>query len=189
VPQLGSRFSEALAYAAEVHRGQVRKGTAVPYLAHLLGVAAMVLEAGGDEDEAIAALLHDTVEDQGGAARLADVRDRFGDHVAAVVAACSDTDQQPKPPWRERKEAFLEHLQKAPPDVLRVSLADKLYNARALVADLRAQGDRTWPRFNAGKLDQLWYYRTLAELFRARLPGAMADQLGENVAEMERLSS
>jgi (p)ppGpp synthase/HD superfamily hydrolase len=189
VPALGSRFSEALTYAARVHSGQFRKGTEVPYMAHLLGVTAMVLEAGGDEEEAIAALLHDAVEDQGGADRLADVRTRFGEHVAAIVAACSDTDQVPKPPWRERKEAYLVHLREAPPEVLRVSLADKLYNARAIVADLHALGDSLWPRFTAGKQDLLWYYRGLAAVFRDRLPGAMTDQLAGSVAEMERLSS
>jgi len=185
---LGSRFDEALALATRLHATQLRKGTSIPYVAHLLSVAALVLEAGGDEDQAIAALLHDAVEDQGGAATLAEIRRRFGDRVAAIVDGCSDTDQVPKPPWRRRKEVYLEHLAEAGPDVLLVSLADKIHNARAVLADLRVLGDGLWPRFSGGKDGELWYYRRLADTFAARRPGALADELGRTVAEIERLA-
>src|SRR5436309_13050206 len=146
---LGERFADALAYAADVHRDQVRKSTAIPYVAHLLAVAARVLEDGGREGEAIAALLHDAPEDQGGEARLADIRDRFGDRVADIVEACSDTFESPKPPWRGRKEAYLAHLRDPATaiDVLRVSAADKLNNATAILRDLRQLGPRVWERF------------------------------------------
>jgi (p)ppGpp synthase/HD superfamily hydrolase len=144
-PRLGELFAKALTYAFEAHRTQIRKGTGTPYIAHLLGVAALVIEDGGDEEQAVAALLHDAVEDQGGRARLEDIRANFGLAVAAIVEACSDSDVVgPKPPWRERKEKYLEHLETAPPAVLRVSAADKLYNARAIVADYRALGEGLW---------------------------------------------
>lgn len=128
----GERFERALVYAARAHRGQLRKGSQVPYISHLLAVSALVIEDGGDEDEAIAALLHDVVEDQGGASRLADVKREFGGRIAAIVSACSDTDETPKPPWRERKERYLEHLETADSSVVGVSLADKVHNAQSL---------------------------------------------------------
>src|SRR3954453_20932533 len=139
---LTDRFDRALLYATHVHGGQVRKGTTTPYVAHLLAVAATVLEYGGDEDLAIAALLHDSVEDQGGKARLEDIRNRFGDQVAHVVAACSDSladtgKGERKPAWQERKEAYIAHLDSADDAILRVSLADKVHNARAILRDLR----------------------------------------------------
>lgn len=179
---LGSRFDEAVAYASIVHGDQVRKGSGVQYLAHLLGVAALVLEDGGDEDEAIAALLHDVVEDQGGEVVLEEVRTQFGDQVAEIVLACSDATMAPKPPWRARKEAYLAHLKTASPSTLRVSLADKLYNARAILRDLRTVGDAVWQRFNTGREEQLWYYGALAETFAELRPGQMAAELGETVA-------
>lgn len=166
----------------------MRKGTTIPYVSHLLGVAALVLEAGGDEDQAIAALLHDAVEDQGGAATQAEIQRRFGDRVAAIVAACSDTDRHPKPPWRERKEAYLRHLAHAPREALLVSLADKVHNSRSLLADLRDDGDRTWSRFSGGKEGELWYYRRLADTFGAIAPGRLAAELERTVREIERLS-
>ena len=186
---LGPRFDEALLLATKLHAGQVRKGGDIPYIAHLLAVAALVLESGGDEDEAIAALLHDSVEDQGGAPTLAEVRRLFGDRVAAVVEGCSDTDQVPKPPWRSRKETYLAHLQTATPEVLRVSLADKLHNARAVMSDLGLHGDGLWSRFNAGKSEQLWYYRGLADAFLKVRPGQMADELDRVVTAIEKLAS
>lgn len=149
---LGPRFREALTYASELHECQPRKGTEIPYLAHLLSVAALVLEDGGDEDEAIAALLHDAVEDQGGKPTLDAIRSRFGERVAHIVEACSDTDTWPKPPWRERKERYIEYLEAACPGVLRVSLADKLHNARAIVLDYRQMGDPLWSKFNAPRV-------------------------------------
>ena len=155
---IGPRLDDAFVLARELHAGQRRKGTDIPYLGHLMAVAALVIEDGGDEDEAIAALLHDAVEDQGGPPTLVLIRGRFGTRVAAIVAACSDTDETPKPPWRARKEAYLAHLRDPdlPEGTLRVSLADKLHNARAILADLRA-GHDVFARFNAPRQDQAWY--------------------------------
>src|SRR5262249_41201230 len=138
---LSSRFREALVFAAELHRDQVRKGTTVPYVAHLLGVAGIVLEHGADEDEAIAALLHDAVEDQGGPPTREAIRRRFGERVAAIVDGCTDADKTPPPPWRARKEACVAHVRHASPSVLLVSAADKLHNSRAILNDYRLDGE------------------------------------------------
>jgi hypothetical protein len=176
----GGRFLTAIAEATRLHAGQVRKGTEIPYIAHLLSVAALVIEDGGSENEAIAALLHDAVEDAGRAKTLEAIHKQFGDEVAMIVEACSDTDVTPKPPWRERKVAYLDHLRdpETPESVLRVSLADKLHNARAILSDYRRLGDDLWSRFNTKSGDdQLWYYRSLAEIFESRIPGALADEL------------
>ena len=188
---LSERFDKAVALARTLHGGQVRKGTAIPYLAHLLAVAALVLEDGGDEDEAIAALLHDAVEDQGGARRLDQIRQLFGHRVADIVDGCTDAEVEPKPPWRQRKERYLEHLRQTDRyDVLRVSLADKLHNARAIVSDLREQGPELWRRFTTGSAkDQLWYYGELVRAFEARRPGRMTEELRLTVEEMERLAA
>jgi len=149
-PRLGDRFTDALAYATGLHARQRRKGTDVPYIAHLLGVAAIVLEDGGDEDEAIAALLHDAVEDQGGQPTLAAIRARFGARVAEIVLGCTDADTVPKPPWRWRKEQYIAHVRHASASVRRVSLADKLHNARAILHDQRQIGDAVFARFAGG---------------------------------------
>jgi (p)ppGpp synthase/HD superfamily hydrolase len=188
-PRLGERFDDALVFAAQKHRTQVRKGSEVPYVGHLLGVCSLVIEDGGSEDEAIAALLHDVVEDQGGDTVLEEVRERFGDEVAGIVLACSDTTVVPKPPWRERKAAYVAHLYTAPPEVLRVSLADKLYNARAILRDLRTHGDDVWARFSAGRDEQLWYYGALAEAFVERRPGPMATELVETVVAIRAVTA
>jgi (p)ppGpp synthase/HD superfamily hydrolase len=184
-PFLTNRFTLAFDYATVVHAGQVRKGTNIPYVSHLLAVASLVLENGGDEDAAIAALLHDAAEDQGGEPRLADIRVRFGERVADIVRQCSDSlaeDANAKAPWRERKRGYLEHLRKyADEGGLLVSCADKLHNARAMLRDYRAVGDRLWKRFTAtgGKsaAEVLGYYHALAEVFRSRLRGSLADEL------------
>jgi GTP pyrophosphokinase len=186
-PVLTARFEQALVYASRLHATQLRKGSATPYVAHLLAVAALVLEHGADEDQTIAALLHDAVEDQGGQKTLAAIRRRFGPVVAGLVLACSDTDVTPKPPWRPRKEAYLEHLRTAPAAVRLISAADKVHNARSTVADLRAQGPRVWKRFHAGPDEQLWYYRSLVAIFRRRGPKRLAQELARVVAEMEAL--
>src|SRR5262245_5757106 len=161
---LTDRFDRALLYATHVHGGQVRKGSSTPYVAHLLAVAATVLEYGGDEDLAIAALLHDSVEDQGGEARLEDVRNRFGERVARIVEACSDSlantaKGERKAHWQERKEAYIAHLRTADEDILRVSLADKVHNARAILRDLRKPqvGKTVWARFSVSKKQTQWY--------------------------------
>ena len=185
IPVLGERFAEALQFAAATHRRQTRKGSGIPYLGHLLGVCSLVIEDGGSEDEAIAALLHDAVEDQGGQPMLDEIRGRFDEHVATIVRACSDTLETPKPPWAARKEAYLEHLEHQPETVLRVSLADKLFNARAILRDYLVVGDALWTRFSSGQDGQLWYYRQLADRFARLLPGVMAGELNEAVDALE----
>jgi GTP pyrophosphokinase len=182
---LSPRFEQALQYAAVVHAGQVRKGTRVPYLAHLLAVTAVVLEHGGDETEAVAALLHDAVEDAGGAGRLADIRGRFGTAVAEIVEGCSDTDTQPKPPWPERKAHYIAHLAGASRSVHLVSAADKLHNLRSLLADHRNLGPAAWDRFNGKKHGTLWYYRTLLGTYRD-VPPALLAELRRTYEELER---
>lgn len=187
-----TRFDDAFAYARAIHEDQVRKGTQIPYLAHLLSVAALVIEHGAtDENLVIGALLHDAAEDCGGRPRLDDIRGRFGDAVASVVEGCTDTLEDPKPPWRPRKEAYIEHLRQAiagrEPFVL-VSLADKLHNARSILADLRELGPVMFERFTAGREEQLWYYRSLVDAFRY-YPGRMAGELERVVAEIEVVAS
>ena len=183
---LTERFQEALGYATALHRNQRRKGTDIAYVAHLLGVASIALEIGADEDQAIAALLHDAVEDQGGAPILADIRSRFGERVAAIVADCTDTDIEPKPPWRARKEAYIASLTHKAQDSLLVSLADKTHNARAILDDLAVHGPGLWDRFNGGRDGSLWYYAELAKAFSQAFPGPAADRLAHVVAEMHR---
>lgn len=192
-PKLTDRFERALAYTLHVHGGQRRKGTTVPYAAHLMAVAATVLEYGGDEDLAIAALLHDSAEDQGGEQRLRDVRDRFGDRVAKVVEACSDSlantaKGETKAPWRDRKERYIAHLAEADTDVLWVSLADKVHNARSILRDLRKPeiGSGIWGRFSQPRENTLWYYRELSNAFRKHLPGQLADELSEITSALEQ---
>jgi (p)ppGpp synthase/HD superfamily hydrolase len=186
---LGECFQRALVFACELHRDQVRKGSkGIPYIAHLLGVASIVIEDGGDEDEAIAALLHDGPEDRGGRATLERIRHEFGDRVADIVEGCSDTLEDPKPPWRERKEAYLVHLEEAPDEVLRVSLADKVHNARAILSDYREVGEELWSRFNGTREESLWYYRSLVEIFARRCSGPLAEELETTVNEIEALA-
>jgi (p)ppGpp synthase/HD superfamily hydrolase len=158
-----SRLVLALAFAMSYHGDQVREGTKIPYLSHLLGVCALVLEDGGDEDQAVAALLHDVVEDT--PASVQDVRATFGNRVAAMVAGCTDSTEEPRRPWRERKERYLRHLSEASPDVLRVSVADKLYNARTILVDRRGVGDAIYDRFTGGKDGVHWYYRQLVDAY------------------------
>ena len=185
---LSPRFSEALSYACEIHQGQIRKGTAIPYIAHLLGVTGIALEYGADEDQAIAALLHDAAEDAGGEPRLQDIRRRFGQRVADYVRACTDTVESPKPPWRERKEAYIAHIASADPAALLISAADKLHNARNILKDFRATGDAVWSRFNGGKDGTLWYYRALVVAFRKVIPSDLVEELDRVVSEIERLA-
>lgn len=167
VPVLSERFHDALAYAARLHAHQTRKATDIPYVSHLLAVAGIAIEHGADEDEAIAALLHDAVEDQGGEPTQVEIERRYGKKVADIVIGCSDTDETPKPPWRERKEEYIKHLLTATPSVRLVSASDKLHNARAILADYRTHGEELWGRFNAGGRGQvLWYYRSLVNAFR-----------------------
>jgi (p)ppGpp synthase/HD superfamily hydrolase len=183
------RFGEALAYAAALHAQQRRKSSDVPYVAHLLSVAAIVLEHGGTEDEAIAALLHDAVEDQGGAQRLAEIRARYGNPVAEIVAGCTDTDQTPKPPWRERKEQYLAHLAHASRSVQLVTAADKLHNVRSLAEDYRTCGEDLWQRFNGGRAGTLWYYRAVSDRLDKLEGTTLHNQLTRAIEELERLAS
>ena len=158
--RLGARFLRAFVFAAEKHKGQTRKASSIPYIAHLMGVASLVLEAGGDEDLAIAALLHDVVEDCGGVPMLKEVRRRFGARVAKVVDGCTDAYTDPKPPWRERKEKYIARLRNEDQETRLVSAADKLNNVRSILSDYRAVGESIWSRFNGGREGTLWYYRT-----------------------------
>lgn len=175
---LTPRLAEALALAIELHGNQPRKGTGIPYVSHLLGVCSLVLEHGGDEDEAVAALLHDAAEDQGGERTLGHIRQAFGEAVADTVEGCSDTLVEPKPPWRERKQRYIEHVRGAPEPVLRVSAADKLHNVRAMLSDYHVVGEALWERFNAGPEEIDWYHRGLVDAFReAGAPGALVDEL------------
>ena len=192
-PALTSRFLAAVALASEVHGRQRRKGTDIPYMAHLLVVTGLVLEDGGDEDEAIAAMLHDAVEDGGGRPMLERITREFGPRVAEIVEACSDQIDVPaaQAPWRVRKVPYLAHLAEVTDQgVLRVSLADKVHNARSLVRDHREEGPALWERFPTRTVeDQLWYYRALLELFESRCPGPLSKDLREGVEELAELAA
>jgi len=186
--RFGPRFEEALQWATQLHAGQSRKGTRIPYISHLLSVAALVIEDGGDEDEAIAALLHDAVEDQGGLQTREEIRRRFGDRVVGIVDGCTDAFTSPKPPWRERKEKHIENVRCATPEVLRVSVADKLHNARSILDDLRRNGDTIWSRFRGGKDGTLWYYRTMTRALEQGGSSRLLQELRRVVSELERLA-
>lgn len=186
--QLTERFEDALVYATQLHASQRRKRTYVPYVAHLLAVTALVLEDGGDEDQSIAALLHDAVEDQGGLKTLEAIRKRYGERVAAIVDACTDAYVTPKPPWRQRKEEYLAKLRLADEAARRVSLADKVHNARATLRDLIREGDAVWTRFNGGKDGTLWYFHQLIDTFSQFGQAYLLDVLRQTVNEIERLS-
>jgi len=166
---LGPRFASALGYAATLHATQLRKGTKTPYISHLLAVAALAIEYGANEDEAIAALLHDSIEDQGGAEVRRRITALFGQAVADIVEGCTDTDVMPKPPWRERKERYISHVSQTSPSVRLVSMCDKLHNARSLIMDLRGKRADLWSRFSAGRDETCWYYRQLVNVFRDTL--------------------
>jgi (p)ppGpp synthase/HD superfamily hydrolase len=188
--RLSERFDRAVLYAIHVHGGQVRKGTTIPYVAHLFGVAALVLEDGGQEDEAIAALLHDAMEDQGGRPRLDDIRGRFGEAVAGIVEACTDAETIPKPEWRERKRKYLHHLREVTdPAVLRVATADKVHNARAILADVRRDGVGILEKFNGKASGTLWYYACLVDVLGARKQGGLTEELGRVVRELRELAA
>jgi (p)ppGpp synthase/HD superfamily hydrolase len=187
--KLGPRFHRAFQFAAEKHSGQTRKASSIPYIAHLMGVASLVLEAGGDEDLAIAALLHDVVEDCGGHPMLEEVRHRFGDRVARIVDGCTDAYEIPKPPWRERKENYIRRLKTERADTRLVSVADKLNNVRSILSDYRAVGESVWSRFNGGRDGTLWYYRTLRDEFLRRRRNRLTLDFDLAVRELERLSA
>ncbi|HVN07907.1 MAG TPA: HD domain-containing protein [Patescibacteria group bacterium] len=183
--RLSSKFDEAFLYAHEAHRDQKRKKTNRPYISHLMGVASLVLQYGGDEDQAIAALLHDVVEDCGGAPRLAEIREKFGERVARIVDGCTDSDEIPKPPWLERKQKYVERVGGEPEEVLLVSAADKLYNMREILMDLREHGPGVWERFKGKRDGSLWYYRALIEAFRGRVAKGLVAELERTAKELE----
>jgi (p)ppGpp synthase/HD superfamily hydrolase len=186
---LTERFESALVFATQLHAEQKRKRSSVPYIAHLLGVTSLVLEDGGEEDEAIAALLHDAVEDQGGLDTLAEIRLRFGSQVAEIVDALTDSYSDPKPPWKERKQDYITSIRSANPSVIRVSLADKVYNARATLRDIRQEGEKGWERFNGGKEGTLWYYRQLIQEFQVHGSSNLLGELIRTVEDLERVSA
>ena len=181
-------FETALSFTSRLHSAQTRKGVNTPYISHLLGVASLVIEHGGDEDEAIAALLHDAIEDQGGKATEAVIARMFGDKVASIVRGCSDCDDEgaTKPAWRVRKEAYIEHLQSADSSTRLVSAADKLCNARSILEGLHTVGEQVWSRFSAGREQQIWYYRTLADEFLRAGPQPLAHALDVIVKQLEQ---
>ncbi len=182
--KLGPRFQRAFLFAADKHSGQTRKASKTPYIAHLMGVGSLVLEFGGDEDMAIAALLHDVAEDCGGVPMLNEVRRKFGSRVAKIVEGCTDSFIDPKPPWQERKENYMKHLKKADAETRLVSAADKLNNVRSILADYREVGESIWARFNGGREGTLWYYRSLLEEFLRR-PNRLIGELELAVRELE----
>jgi (p)ppGpp synthase/HD superfamily hydrolase len=188
-PKLGSRLERAFRYAAEKHKGQTRKQTAVPYLSHLMAVASLVLEAGGDEDMAIAAFLHDVVEDCGGMPRLREIRRQFGPKVAKIVEGCSDSFGDPKPEWLERKKNYLQEVRKADRQTRLVSAADKLHNVRTVLTDYRQQGEAIWSRFKGGREGTLWYYRAISDEFQRGKPNRITRELAIEVAELEKATA
>ena len=184
-PKLGLRLQRAFRYAAEKHAGQTRKQTAVPYLSHLMAVASLVLEAGGDEDMAIAALLHDVVEDCGGMPRLREVRGQFGARVAKIVEGCTDSFGEPKAEWVERKRDYLRELKHADAETRLVSASDKLHNVRTILADYRRDGESIWERFTGRKEGTLWYYRALSDEYQRRGSNRNTRELKIAVAQLE----
>ena len=186
-PKLSNRFEQALVYAAQVHENQVRKGSDIPYLSHLLSVAALVLEDGGDEDEAIAGLLHDAVEERGSLEIREAILVQFGERVASIVDACTESCTIPKPPWRDRKLRYIEQMRHASPSVLRVSMADKLHNARSILADRDREGEAVWDKFKGGKAGTLWFYRSLLEIYRLGGSNFLLSEIDRTVDRLENL--
>jgi (p)ppGpp synthase/HD superfamily hydrolase len=184
-PKLSNRFEQALVYAAQVHENQVRKGSDIPYLSHLLSVAALVLEDGGDEDEAIAGLLHDAVEERGSLEIREAILVQFGERVASIVDACTESCTIPKPPWRDRKLRYIEQMRHASPSVLRVSMADKLHNARSILADRDREGEAVWDKFKGGKAGTLWFYRSLLEIYRLGGSNFLLSEIDRTVDRLE----
>lgn len=184
-PKLGYRLQRAFRYAAEKHDGQTRKQSAVPYISHLMAVASLVLDAGGDEDMAIAALLHDVVEDCGGLPRLREVRKQFGRRVAKIVEGCTDSFGEPKREWVERKKDYLREVKHADVETRLVSASDKLHNVRTILADYRQHGEAIWTRFTGKREGTLWYYRALSDEYRRRGPNRITRELEIAVAELE----
>jgi (p)ppGpp synthase/HD superfamily hydrolase len=187
--RLSPQFEKALIYATRIHGGQLRKKTRIPYIAHIVGVAAIALEYGANETEAIAALLHDAVEDCGGVKRLRDIERKFGKSVATIVDGCTDTDQTPKPPWLKRKKAYVKHVRHASMATKLVSASDKLHNLRAILMAYRQEGDKVWSRFSGGKQGALWYYRALMNAFNGKRIQPLVQEINRTLTELERLAN
>ena len=187
--RLSRQFEKALVYATRIHGGKLRKKTRIPYIAHILGVSAIAMEYGANETEAIAALLHDAVEDCGGAKRLRDIERKFGKRVARIVEGCTDTDQTPKPPWLKRKRAYVEHVRHAPTPTKLVSASDKLHNVRAILMDYRQEGEKLWSRFGGGKQGALWYYRALVNAFNGKRIQPLVQEINRTLTELESLAN
>lgn len=185
---LSDHFEQALIYATRLHSNQVRKGSNVPYISHLLGVTALVLEDGGSEEEAIAALLHDAIEDQGGDKIRQEIKAKFGEIVAEIVEGCTESDTEPKPAWRERKLATIKKFRLVTPQVRRVILADKLHNARSILRHWYRIGDAIWERFKTGKAGTLWYFRSIVKVDRDNGSSYLGEELTRVIAELEKIS-
>jgi len=187
-PVFSGRFAQAFAYAARLHARQRRKGTNKPYIGHLMSVASIVIAYGGDEQMAIAALLHDAVEDQGGLQRLREIRKKFGKRVARIVDGCTDAYSEPKPPWLERKRSYIARVAAEPADTRLVSAADKLSNSRDILEDVRIDGEQAFERFQGKKGGTLWYYRTLVGVFREAGTNPLVEELDRVVTELEKVA-
>jgi (p)ppGpp synthase/HD superfamily hydrolase len=188
-PIYSDRFTKAFAYAARLHGGQTRKGTNKPYIGHLMSVTSIVIAYGGDEEMAIAAMLHDVVEDAGGLMRLHEIRKKFGKRVGRIVDGCTDAYGEPKPPWLERKAKYIARVAGEADDTRLVSAADKLSNARDILEDVRAGGDKAFEHFQGKKDRTLWYYRTLVNVFREAGANPLVRELDRVVTELERLAA
>ena len=183
--KLSTRFENALVFATQLHADQTRKSGNIPYISHLLSVAALVLEDGGNEDEAIAALLHDAIEDQGGLATRELILTLFGPAVTAIVDGCTESATKPKPPWRDRKLKYLALMRDASDSVLRVSMADKLHNARSILAEWYREGDAVWQKFHGGKDGTLWFYRSLLQIYQLSPSSFLAPELDRVISQLE----
>jgi (p)ppGpp synthase/HD superfamily hydrolase len=183
---LSPKFEEALLFAKQVHAGQLRKGSGTPYFSHVLAVTSLVLEDGGSEKEAIAALLHDCAEDGGGQTILEQIRDRFGLEIAEIVLECSDTLEVPKPPWRARKQAHIDTLRTGRPESIRVKLADKLHNAHDLLRSLHEHGLSVWKDFKGGKDGTLWYFREMHAVFSETRSGFLLDEFARLIEAIDQ---
>lgn len=179
------KLTQAFDLASVLHKGQFRKGTGEPYLSHVMGVAALVIRYGGTAEEAAGALLHDAAEDCGGEKALAIIREKLGSEVEMIVRGCSDTTKQEKPPWKERKMAFINSLPSASPSVILVSNCDKIYNLGTILDDYRAEGEDLWKRFQGKKEGTLWYYRTLAGFYNRNHPSPAARKLNRIMEDLE----
>lgn len=186
--KLSENYLKALQFAYTAHDSQIRKGSEVPYISHLMSVSAIVMENNGTEEQAIAGLLHDAVEDQGGLPMLDTIRRIFGEKVAGIVWECSDSHEEPKPPWKQRKDAYIAAIEDKSEDSILVSLADKFHNARSILSDYQEVGEKLWERFTGKKDGTLWYYRELVAAFKKRTDSVLLGELEEVVTRLHEVS-